>query len=62
MDLREHSAEDETRQMPKIQNRLYEQTTTIAIMLKNGMISLPDQIFPGANKPFQIKQKLKELG
>lgn len=35
---------------------------TIAIMLKNGMISLPDQIFPGANKPFQIKQKLKELG
>ena len=52
MDLREYSAEDETRQMLKIQNRLYERTTTTGTMLRNGLISLLDQTFPGANKLF----------
>ena len=46
MDLREYSAEDETRQMLKIQNRLYERTTTTGTMLRNGLISLLDQTFP----------------
>ena len=52
MDLREYSSEDETRQMLKIQNRLYERTTTTGTMLRNGLISLLDQTFPGANKLF----------
>lgn len=52
MDLREYSSEDETRQMLKIQNRLYERTTTTGAMLRNGLISLLDQTFPGANKLF----------
>lgn len=52
MDLREYYAEDETRQMLKIQNRLYERTTTTGTMLRNGLISLLDQTFPGANKLF----------
>lgn len=50
MDLREYSAEDETRQMLKIQNRLCERTTTTGTMLRNGLISLLDQTFTGANK------------
>ncbi len=52
MALREYSAEDETRQMLKIQNRLYERTTTTGTMLRNSLISLLDQTFPGANKLF----------
>lgn len=52
MDLREYSTEDETRQMLKIQSRLYERTTTTGTMLRNGLISLLDQTFPGANKLF----------
>lgn len=56
-ELREYSAEDETRQLLKIQNRLYERTTTTGIMLRNGLISLLDQTFPGANKLFLNEQK-----
>ena len=52
-DLRAYSAEDETRQMLKIQSRLYERTTTTGIMLRNGLISLLDQTFPNANKLFR---------
>ena len=51
-ELREYSAEDETRQLLKTQSRLYERTTTTGIMLRNGLISLLDQTFPGANKLF----------
>lgn len=51
-ELREYSEEDETRQLLKIQNRLYERTTITGIMLRNGLISLLDQTFPGANKLF----------
>lgn len=52
LELREYSVEDETRQMLKIQSRLYERTTTTGVMLRNGLISLLDQTFPGANKLF----------
>lgn len=57
MELREYSVEDETRQLLKIQSRLYERTTTTGIMLRNGLISLLDQTFPGANKLFLNEQK-----
>lgn len=56
-DLREYSAEDETRQMLKMQSRLYERTTSTGIMLRNGLISLLDQTFPGANKLFRDESR-----
>ena len=51
-DLRDYSVEDETRRMLKIQSRLYERTLNSSIALRNGLISLLDQTFPGANKLF----------
>lgn len=51
-DLRDYSVKDETRQMLKIQSRLYERTLNYSISLRNGLISLLDQTFPGANKLF----------
>jgi transposase len=56
-ELREYSVEDETRQLLKIQSRLYERTTTTGVMLRNGLISLLDQTFPGANKLFRNEHK-----
>ena len=53
IDLRDYTAEDETRQLLKIQNRLYARTTTTSSMMRNGLISLLDQTFPGANKLFR---------
>lgn len=53
MDLRAYSAEDETRQMLKLQSRLYERTTNTGIAMRNSLISLLDQTFPGANKLFR---------
>lgn len=41
-DLREYTSEDETRQLLKMQSRLYERTTNIGIMLRNALISLLD--------------------
>ena len=38
--------------MLKIQSRLYERTLNSSIALRNGLISLLDQTFPGANKLF----------
>ena len=52
-DLQEYTGEDENRQLLKIQSRLYERTATTAGMLRNGLISLLDQTFPGANKLFR---------
>lgn len=54
-DLREYSAEDETRQMLKIQSRLYNRTLNSSVALRNGLISLLDQTFPGANRFFHIE-------
>ena len=51
-ELRDYSVEDETRQMLKIQSRLYERTLNSSVALRNGQISLLDQTFPGANKLF----------
>ena len=51
-DLRDYTVEDETRQMLKIQSRLYERTLNSSVALRNGLISLLDQTFPGANKLF----------
>lgn len=54
-DLKDYSLEDETRQMLKIQSRHYERTLTSGVALRNGLISLLDQTFPGANKFFGIE-------
>ena len=51
-ELRDYSVEDETRQMLNIQSRLYERTLNSSVALRNGLISLLDQTFPGANKLF----------
>lgn len=49
-DLWEYSTEDETRQMLKAQSRLYERIQSAGTTLRNGLISLLDQIFPSANQ------------
>ncbi len=51
-ELREYSNEDETRQLLKTQSRLYERTQSAGVALRNSLISLIDQIFPGANHFF----------
>ena len=51
-ELREYSTEDETRQLLKTQSRLYERTQSAGVALRNSLISLIDQIFPGANHFF----------
>lgn len=51
-ELREYSAEDETRQLLKTQSRLYERTQSAGVALRNSLISLLDQTFPGANSFF----------
>ena len=51
-ELREYSAEDETRQLLKTQSRLYERTQSAGIALRNSLIALLDQTFPGANHFF----------
>lgn len=51
-DLRSYSEEDETRQMLKAQSRLYERTATTSKALRNALISILDQTFPGANTLF----------
>lgn len=56
-DLQEYAGEDENRQLLKIQSRLYERTATTAGMLRNGLISLLDQTFPGANKLFRDESR-----
>ena len=48
-ELRDYSPEDETRQMLKMQNRLYLRTKKSSVVLRNGLISLLDQTFPGVN-------------
>lgn len=44
-ELRDYSPEDETRQMLKMQNRLYLRTKKSSVVLRNGLISLLDQTF-----------------
>ena len=55
--LRDYSPEDETRQIPKMQNRLYLRTKKSSVVLRNGLISLLDQTFPGINTLFDSQPK-----
>lgn len=52
VELLDYSVEDQNRQMLKMQTRLYERNQGISVTLKNGLISLLDQTFPGANNLF----------
>nr|WP_207734365.1 IS110 family transposase [Anaerotruncus rubiinfantis] len=56
-ELRDYSVEDENRQLLKIQSRLYERTLNSSVALRNGLISLLDQTFPGVNKLFGIETR-----
>ena len=55
--IRDYSVADVTRQMLKIQSRLYERTlNSNSIALCNGLIFLMDQTFPGENKLFDVQR------
>ena len=56
-ELRDYSPEDETQQMLKMQNRLYLRTKKSSVVLRNGLISLLDQTFPGINTLFDSQPK-----
>ena len=51
-ELREYSPADEIRQTLKICNRQYNQYVKLKTVLKNNLIALLDQTFPGVNKLF----------
>jgi len=51
-ELPAYTAEDENRRMLRIYNRQYNQYTKIKVMLKNNLIALLDQTFPGVNTLF----------
>lgn len=51
-ELRPYTAEDETRQLLKMQCRLYEHTLASNVVLRNGLISLLNQVFPDVNRIF----------
>ena len=50
--LQEYVPADEVRLLLKAQSRLYLRTTDASVVLRNGLISLLDQTFPGVNKLF----------
>lgn len=52
LELQEYAPEDEVRQTLKICNRQYNQYNKLKTMLKNNLIALLDQTFPGVNKLF----------
>ncbi len=52
LSLPQYFPEEDTRMMLKNCYRQYEQYSKLRTMLKNNLISLLDQIFPGANKLF----------
>ena len=56
-ELRDYSPEEETRQMLKMQNRLYLRTQKSSVVLRNGLISLLDQAFPGVNTLFDTQPR-----
>ena len=56
-ELQDYSPEDETRQMLKIQSRLYLRTKKSSVVLRNGLISLLDQTFPNINTFFDTQPK-----
>lgn len=58
-DLRDYSDEDETRQMLKMQCRLYDRTQKTSVVLRNGLISLLDQSFPKINTTLDSPYRTK---
>ena len=52
LDLKEYTPEDEIRQTLKICSRQYNQYNKLKTMLKNNLIALLDQTFPGVNTLF----------
>jgi len=52
VDLAEYVPEEDVRQMLKTYNRQYHQYSKLKVMLKNNLISLLDQTFPGVNTLF----------
>ena len=52
LNLPEYTPEEDTRQLLKIYNRQYAQYTKISTMLKNSLVALLGQTFPGVNKLF----------
>lgn len=57
-DLRPNTSKDETRQMLKIQSRLFERTLNTSIAQRNGLIVLLDQSFPEASYLFTTKSDI----
>ena len=58
-ELRPYTSEDETRNMLKIQCRHYDRTLNTSIALRNGLIALLDQCFPGVNHVFGSEMRTK---
>lgn len=58
-DLHDYSNEDETRQILKMQCRLYERTQKTSVVLHNGLISLLDQSFPQINTTLDSPYRTK---
>ena len=52
LDLREYIPEEDVRRMLKVYNRQYGQYIKLKVMLKNNLIALLDQTFPGVNRLF----------
>jgi transposase len=53
VDLARYIPEDDVRQTLKIYNRQYNQYMKLKVMLKNNLIALLDQTFPGVNTLFK---------
>ena len=51
-DLRKYIPEEDIRRMLKVYNRQYNQYNKLKVMLKNSLIALLDQTFPGINRLF----------
>ena len=49
--------DDEIRILLKTQSRLYERSTHVSIVLRNGLVSIVDQVFPGVNTFFSATYK-----
>ncbi len=60
LELKEYIPEDEIRQTLKICNRQYNQYIKLKTMLKNNLIALLDQTFPGVNKFFTSPARKKD--
>ncbi len=59
-ELREYIPTDETRQNLKLCNRQYNQYNKLKVMMKNNLIALLDQSFPGVNKLFHSPPRKRD--